>query len=83
MGNIHNLYCLLTADSVFKVNVLKKKNRTTIRVKTVVSRCEPTFCRASTVSNMLADKTSRGMRFPTMWYVRPAKAKISLRIRAV
>ena len=25
---------------------------------------------------------NRGMRFPTMWYVRPAKAQISLRIRA-
>ena len=27
-------------------------------------------------------KLSRAMRFPTMWYVRPAKAQISLRIRA-
>ena len=26
---------------------------------------------------------SRVMRFPTMWYVRPAKPRISLRIRAV
>ena len=26
---------------------------------------------------------SRGTRFPTMWYVRPAKPQISLRIRAV
>ena len=26
---------------------------------------------------------SRGMGFPTMWYVRPAKPQISLRIRAV
>ena len=26
---------------------------------------------------------SRGMRFPTMWYVRPTKPQISLRIRAV
>ena len=26
---------------------------------------------------------SRDMRFPTMWYVRPAKAQTSLRIRAV
>ena len=24
---------------------------------------------------------SRGMRFPTMWYVRPAKSQTSLRIR--
>ena len=28
-------------------------------------------------------KLSRGMRFPTMWYVQTAKAQISLRIRAV
>ena len=26
---------------------------------------------------------SRDIRFPTMWYVRPAKAQTSLRIRAV
>ena len=26
---------------------------------------------------------SRGMGFPTMWYVRPAEPQISLRIRAV
>ena len=26
---------------------------------------------------------SHDMRFPTMWYVRPAKAQFSLRIRAV
>ena len=26
---------------------------------------------------------SRNMRFPTMWYLRPAKAQTSLRIRAV
>ena len=29
------------------------------------------------------DNMSRDMRFPTMWYVRPAKAQTSLRIRAV
>ena len=28
-------------------------------------------------------KLSRDMRFPTMWYVRPAKPQIRLRIRAV
>ena len=30
-----------------------------------------------------SQQTSRNMRIPTMWYVRPAKAQISLRIRAV
>ena len=29
------------------------------------------------------NKMSQCMRFPTMWYVRPAKPQISLRIRAV
>ena len=29
------------------------------------------------------NQMSRGMTFPTMWYVRPAKPQISLRIRAV
>ena len=31
----------------------------------------------------VAAHMSRDMRFPTMWYVRPAKPQISLRIRAV
>ena len=29
------------------------------------------------------EKMSRGMRFPTIWYVRPAKAQTSLRLGAV
>ena len=29
------------------------------------------------------ENMSHDMRFPTMWYVRPAKAQTSLRIRAV
>ena len=36
--------------------------------------------------NLAFDSTehmSLGMGFPTMWYVRPAKAQISLRVRAV
>ena len=37
-----------------------------------------TDCSDGSKNNM-----SRDMRFPTIWYVRPAKAKISLRIRAV
>ena len=32
--------------------------------------------------NLLQAQMSREMRFPTMWYVRPAKAQTSLRIRA-
>ena len=31
----------------------------------------------------MEDYLSRDMRFPTMWYVRPTKPQISLRIRAV
>ena len=36
-----------------------------------------------TGSEMYNNYLSRDMRFPTMWYVRPAKPQISLRIRAV
>ena len=32
---------------------------------------------------MIETDLSRDMRFPTMWYVRPAKPQISLHIRAV
>ena len=31
----------------------------------------------------MKDHLSRNIRFPTMWYVLPAKAQINLRIRAV
>ena len=31
----------------------------------------------------MSRQMSRGMGFPAMWYVRPAKPQISLRIRAV
>ena len=41
----------------------------------------------STIDNVPYDSfycyLSRGMRFPTMWYVRPSKAQTILRIRAV
>ena len=35
------------------------------------------------LSEIALSYMSLDMRFPTMWYVRPAKAQISLRIRAV
>ena len=45
------------------------------------------FIRACTVKllrlKQSSDKFSQDMIFPTMWYVRPAKFQISLRIRAV
>ena len=38
---------------------------------------------SSTVDNPQKYHMSRDMRFPAMWYVRPAKAQTSLRVRAV
>ena len=38
------------------------------------------FCNTLT---FIKRQLSRGMGFPTMWYVRPPKPQISLRIRAV
>ena len=35
------------------------------------------------LANFKLSKLSQCMRFPTMWYVRPAKPQICLRIRAV
>ena len=35
------------------------------------------------ISGFYENKISQCMRFPTIWYVRPAKPQISLRIRAV
>ena len=49
----------------------------------------PDLCRLSYFDSMINDchipksYMSRDMRFPTMWYVRPAKPQISLRICAV
>ena len=44
-----------------------------------------TFINGATFHLKAMKKTylSRNMRFPTMWYVPPAKAQTSLRIRAV
>ena len=51
------------------------------------SICEPSFAQqCDKYQNLmwrLIYSLSRYMRFPTMWYVRPAKAQTSLRIRAV
>ena len=38
---------------------------------------------AGLIRTLCVYQPSRNMRFPTVWYVRPAKPKISLRIRAV
>ena len=43
---------------------------------------EPNEMRSLSVSE-LQGNMSQCMRFPIMWYVRPAKAQISLRIRTV
>ena len=55
---------------------------TAFRVSWLVSRaiqCSP-FCLSSCRCCL---HMSQDMRFPTMWYLRPAKPQISLRIRAV
>ena len=41
------------------------------------------FAKASDKNPKMEKQMSHDMRFPTMWYVRPAKAQTSLRIRAV
>ena len=44
---------------------------------------DSTYSSSSGILKGWREHLSRDMRFPTMWYVRPAKAKTSLRIRAV
>ena len=41
------------------------------------------WCPVCSFLEITHDQFSRDMRFPTLWYVRPAKPQISLRIRAV
>ena len=41
------------------------------------------FIKRVAVSEAIVEHMSRDMRFPTMWYMRPVKPQISLRIRAV
>ena len=55
-----------------------------------VINCKKTDRNADTVTSLCVFvftgpqiQLSRDMRFPTIWYVQPAKAKTSLRIRAV
>ena len=57
----------------------------------VINLLGPCFVTWFLVSNHLTEEERagcftlirRGIRFPTRWYVRPAKPQISLRIRAV
>ena len=41
------------------------------------------MCLNRPTHKMFVSHMSRDMRFPTMWYVRPAKAQTSLRIRVL
>ena len=45
--------------------------------------CEERCIWLEWIDSIWVIQMSRDMRFPTMWFVRPAKAQISLRIRAV
>ena len=38
---------------------------------------------STSISKKTYEHLSRGMKFPTMWYVRPPRPQISLRIHAV
>ena len=64
------LHCL--PNYPFRVSSIQRVNLHD--VKTVFVRCKQLAA---------YEPVHRCMRFPTMWYVRPAKPPISLRIRAV
>ena len=76
--------------NVFRVKTLRSKLfRLQIAIENAASTCLPTLatvtaCRMlGCVYMYIYVHLSRDMRFPTMWYVRPATAQTSLRIHAV
>ena len=68
--------CLATDWTPFGVSKLKMRLQRLIRVYT---------CQNATLleTSCTGSKSCQCMRLPTMWYVRPAKPQMSLRIRAV
>ena len=50
---------------------------------TTMTKLMDTFLQNLRYEEQIENSNIHGMRFPTMWYVRPAKAHTSLCIRAV
>ena len=82
----------LVRASVMKIYTFKKghliwRNYFPLKCWASNTRLGVTIRRLAKMSKIEHDnkmpQSSRGMGFPTIWYVRPAKPQISLRIRAV
>ena len=58
-------------------------NIVSLYLKSFIARCSVHFSSHQYNVDLVEKILSRGMGFPTMWYVRPAKPQISLHIRAV
>ena len=64
--------------------IFNEKNKWAWSGNTTITYCNPTNSTTNTERlEPSGRQLSRDMRFPTMWYVRPAKAQTSLRICAV
>ena len=85
---------LLTQQNQFYFNNKNKINKQTVGpvlscswfklfAKVISRRRKKLLTRKVNVQETLLLPLSQCMRFPTIWYVRPAKPQISLRIRAV
>ena len=80
-------------QACFNLPLMPKSNKTkqiqnlsqVLPAKAQTSLCIYPFLQEHSLlmRNVLIVYVSHDMRFPTMWYVRPAKAQTSLRIRAV
>ena len=80
-------------QACFNLPLMPKSNKTkqiqnlslVLPAKAQTSLCIYPFLQEHSLlmRNVLIVYVSNDMRFPTMWYVRPAKAQTSLRIRAV
>ena len=65
--------------------MLKKNPDMSMMRKDVNTSVDPSIKQLLKCAELFYNKTllSHDMRFPTIWYVQPAKPQISLRIRAV
>ena len=96
-SNVHRILCKQTVNTLIIRRVLRpgsalfacvqqKGRYRLIWVEREMRRCFDDDCQYKILNIHLHDvryKMSQCMRFPTMWYVRPAKPQISLRRRAV
>ena len=87
MGHAHLLFCCAVSthnvSSTFKKGATTPRGPGSVQADTSALKQYRKSLASLSIPELQKVKMSRGMGFPTMWFVRPAKPQISLRICAV